>query len=180
MKKTKLIFLIITLFQVSGYSQTDSIEIKWHVLSLFPTKATKVNGFCFAASHNKPRIINGLNIEFPGARFTEYWVYKLSGEIYPERFSTVNGVTITFNPIYNKVNGLGIFVFIPEIYEFNGVGIGGFNGVAEMKGLQFGIFNTAIDGKMVQIGLINRIDSNPKPFQTLPIINMRFRKDKQG
>lgn len=179
MKQTTIIFLILILSQGLSYSQSDSVEIKRHVLSFFPTKATEVNGFCFTLSHNKPRTINGLNIEFPGARFTEYWVYMLSREIYPERFSTVNGVTITFNPIYKKVNGLGIFVFIPEIYEFNGLGIGGFNSVAEMRGLQIGIFNSAIDGKFVQIGLINEIDSNPKPFRTLPIINMRFRKDIQ-
>ena len=88
-------------------------------------------------------------------------------------------MTITFNPIYNKVNGLGIILFVSEIYEFNGVVIGAFNGVKEMKGLQIGLFNSASDGKVVQIGLMNRIESNPKPFKELPLINMRLKKTKQ-
>lgn len=179
MKQIRLVFLILILFQASAFSQTDSVEINRNVVSLFPTKATKINGFCFSLSHNKPRTINGLNIEFPGARFTEYWVYMLSRNIYPERFSTINGMTITFNPIYNKVNGLGIILFVSEIYEFNGVVIGAFNGIKEMKGLQIGLFNSANDGKLVQIGFLNRIDSNPKPFKELPLINMRFKKTKQ-
>jgi hypothetical protein len=104
MKKTGLILLIAILFQISSFSQTDTVRINRHVISLFPTKAIKINGFCFALSHNKPRTINGINVEIPGARFTEYWIYMLSRDIYPERFSSVNGLTITFNPIYNKVN----------------------------------------------------------------------------
>jgi hypothetical protein len=59
------------------------------------------------------------------------------------------------------------------------VGIGAFNGAEKMKGLQIGLFNSAIHGKLVQIGFINTIASNPKPFKTLPLINMRFNNDKQ-
>jgi hypothetical protein len=147
-----------------------------NVLGLFPTKATQVNGFCFTFSHNKKRTINGLNIEFPGGRFTEYFIKFLSEEFYPERFASVNGVTISFNPIYKKVNGVGIFAFIAQVYEFNGLAIGPFNVVDEMKGLQLGLFNRAVDGRCVQIGLINTIDSNPRWLRHLPIVNMRFRR----
>ena len=155
----------------------DSVkEIVRNGICLFPTKATQVNGFCLTASHNKRRIINGLNIEFPGARFTEYFIFLLRRKIYPERFSTVNGLTISFNPIYQKVNGVGIFAFVTEIYKFNGVIIGPLNGVQEMHGLQLGLFNGASDGRFIQIGLLNTISSNPKWLRTLPIINMKFKK----
>jgi hypothetical protein len=147
-----------------------------NIICFFPTKATKVNGFCFTFSHDKKRIINGLNIEFPGARFTEYFIRRLSREIYPDRFATVNGLTISFNPIYDKINGVGIFAFVTEIYEFNGVIIGPFNGVKEMHGLQLGLFNGAKDGRLVQIGLLNTIQSNPKLLRTLPLINFRLKK----
>ncbi len=157
---------------------SDSIQVRRNVVSFFPTKATKVNGFCFALSHNKPRIINGLNLEFPGARFTEYFIYMLSRDIYPERFATINGLTVCFNPIYNKVNGVGIFVFVPEIKEFNGLEIGAFTDAEEMHGLQLGLFNHASDGRLVQIGFLNTISSNPKLFRTLPLFNCRFRKRK--
>lgn len=150
-----------------------------NIISLFPTKATKINGFCFTLSHNKPRIINGLNIEFPGSRFTEYIIYRLSRDIYPGRFSTVNGLTISFNPIYEKVNGVGIFAFVTEIYEFNGLIIGPFNGVKEMNGLQLGLFNRAASGKLIQIGLLNTISSNPKWLRTLPLLNMHFKKSRK-
>lgn len=153
---------------------TDTAEIVRNIISIAPYKATEVNGLCLAFSHNKPRTINGLNVEFPGARFTEYFVYMLSRDIYPERFGTINGVTITFNPIYQKVNGLAIIIFMPEIYEFNGVSIGGFNAAKEMNGVQIGIINGASDGRLIQIGLMNTISSNPKPFKTLPLLNLRL------
>ena len=177
--KTTILYLtfLIACFPVFGQSENQDVDtnkITRNVISLFPTKASKVNGFCLTLSHNKPRTINGLNIEFPGARFTEYFIYRLSRRIEPDRFSTINGVTITFNPIYKKVNGLGIFLFIPEIYEFNGLAIGGFNGVKEMKGVQLGIFNHAYDGRFLQFGVLNTIESNPKFFRTLPIFNCRF------
>ncbi len=177
-----LIFLV-SLFTTFGQDKTQDTntnQITRNVISLFPTKATKINGFCFALSHNKPRTINGLNIEFPAARFTEYIVYRLSRKIYPERFSTINGVTIAFSPIYRKVNGLGIFIFMPEIYEFNGLAIGGFNNVKEMHGVQIGVFNQAYDGRFIQFGLLNTISSNPKLLRTLPIFNCRFRKKTEA
>jgi len=154
----------------------NSSSVVRNGISLFPSKATKINGMCLALSHNKPRIINGLNIEIPGARFTEYMIYMMSKDIYPERFSTINGITISFNPIYHKVNGVGIFGFITEIYEFNGLIIGTLNGVQEMKGVQLGLFNNATGGRFIQLGFINTIDSNPKLFRTLPLFNCRFRK----
>ena len=177
-----LIFLVSCL-AASGQDKsqnTDTINITRNIISLFPTKATKINGFCLALSHNKPRTINGLNIEFPGARFTEYFVYSHLRRIKPERFSTINGVTITFNPIYKKVNGLGIFLFIPEIYEFNGLSIGAFNGVKEMNGVQIGMFNYGHDGRFIQFGFLNTIDSNPKIFKTLPLFNCHFRKTEEA
>lgn len=177
-----LTFLVscFTAFGQDNNQDTDTTKITRNVISLFPTKATEVNGLCLALSHNNPRTINGLNIEFPGARFTEYFVYMLSRRIEPERFSTINGMTITFNPIYKKVNGLGIFLFIPEIYEFNGLAIGGFNGVEEMNGVQIGVFNSAYDGRFIQLGLLNTIESNPKLFRTLPLFNCRFRKSTEA
>lgn len=178
--KTLVITLafLFTVLAASGQENSqvsDTSRITRNVIALFPTRATKVNGLCFTFSHNKPRVINGVNIEFPGARFTEYFIYRLSRKIDPEKFSTVNGVTITLNPIYKKVNGLGIFIFIPEIYEFNGVAIGGFNGVKEMKGLQIGCFNHASNGRFIQLGLLNTIDSNPRLLRTLPLFNCHFR-----
>lgn len=155
---------------------SDTIKVVRNIISVFPSKATKVNGFCFTLSHNKRRKINGLNIEFPGARFTEYFIFGLRGDIYPERFATVNGLTISFNPIYQKVSGVGIFAFVPEIYEFHGLIIGPFNSVKEMHGVQLGLFNNVSDGRLVQIGVINTIASNPKGLRTLPIINFRFKK----
>lgn len=182
--KTKILLFIFFVSSFTAFGQdkiqnTDTNKITRNVISLFPAKATKVNGFCLALSHNKPRTINGLNIEFLGARFTEYFVYMLSRRIEPDRFSTINGVTITFNPIYKKVNGLGIFLFIPEIYKFNGLAIGGFNGVKEMNGIQVGVFNNAYDGRFIQLGLLNTIGSNPKFLRTLPIFNCRFRKNTE-
>ena len=168
------------LFNQARAQNADKKEVTRNVISLFPTKATKINGLCLALSHNKPRTINGLNIEFPGARFTEYFIYMMSRNIEPDSFSTINGVTITFNPIYKEVNGLGIFLFIPEIYEFNGLAIGSFNGVKEMNGLQIGVFNSAYDGRFVQLGVLNTISSNPKLFRTLPLFNCRFRKKVKG
>lgn len=181
MKIIVLFFVAIILFSFQGFGQDNYIpkepdQVKRNVISLFPTKATEINGFCLALSHCEPRTVNGLNIEFPGARFTEYYVNRLSRRIYPERFSNINGVTITFNPIYNKVNGVGIFVFIPEINEFNGVAIGGFNAVKEMNGVQIGFFNGAHDGRFIQLGFMNMISSNPKLFRTLPLFNCRFKK----
>lgn len=179
--KTTLFLLIFLVSCVSAFGQdniqnTDTNKITRYGISLFPTKATKVNGFCLALSHNKPRTINGLNIEFPGARLTEYFFYRLSRRIEPKRFSTINGVTITFNPIYNKVNGLGIFIFNPEINEFNGLAIGASNGAKEMNGVQIGVFNYAIDGRFIQLGLLNTIQSNPKLLRTVPFFNCRLRK----
>jgi hypothetical protein len=176
-----ILTLLITVFcSLKVYSQdhetTDTAKVVRNIISVFPSKATKINGFCFALSHNKRRTINGLNIEFPGARFTEYFIYGLRRDIYPERFATMNGLTISFNPIYEKVNGVGIFAFVPEIYEFNGLIIGPFNSVKEMHGLQLGLFNNVTDGRLVQIGIINTIASNPKGLRTLPIINFRFKK----
>jgi hypothetical protein len=175
--KTGFLTLCLTIAAFSfvrAQEKDHRTEVVRNILSIGPSKATKVNGLCLTFSHSKARTINGLNIEFPGARFTEYFVYMLSRDIYPERFSTINGVTITFNPIYNKVNGLAIIIFMPEIYEFNGVSIGGFNAVKEMNGVQIGFINGASDGRLVQIGLMNTISSNPKPFKTLPLFNFRF------
>jgi hypothetical protein len=172
-----------SLISIDKYDEAGQLIIPEKIVRnsvcLFPTKATRINGFCFTFSHNKKRTINGLNIELPGARFTEYFISGLSRKIYPDRFSTVNGLTVSFNPIYQKVNGVGIFAFVTEIYEFNGLIIGPFNGVKEMRGLQLGLFNGVGDGRLVQIGLFNTISSNPKGLRTLPIINFRFKKKLQ-
>lgn len=175
--------LLALLFTCSGFAQNDSDTeedgseiIRRYALCLFPTNATRVHGLCVALSHNQKRLINGVNIDFPGARFTEYIIFGLSRDIYPERFATVNGLTVSFNPIYNKVNGVGIFAFMTEIYTFNGFMLGTFNRVQDMKGVQLGLFNTATDGRFIQIGIFNTIASNPRGLRTLPGINMRFKK----
>lgn len=161
----------------SEQQETSGAEvIRRYGLCVFPTQATRINGLCLAFSHNRPRKINGINIDFPGARFTEYVIRMMSRDIYPERFATINGLTISFNPIYNKVNGLGIFLFTTEIYTFNGVNIGTFNRVKEMQGLQIGLTNDATDGRLVQVGLLNTISSNPYGLRTLPLLNLRFKK----
>lgn len=85
----------------------------------------------------------------------------LSRKIYPERFVKVNGLTFSFNPIYNEVNGVGIFPFFTEIYTFNGLVIAGFNGVETMHDVQIWFINTMVKGKGSQIGLFNTIMSNP-------------------
>src|SRR5687767_9095658 len=77
-----LLLISLSTFGQDTIPVTDS-DVTRNVLSIFPTKATKINGFCLAFSHNKPRKINGLNIEFPGARFTEYFIFFLSRRIYP-------------------------------------------------------------------------------------------------
>jgi hypothetical protein len=158
------------------YEASGAEVIRRYGISVFPTSATRVNGLCLAFSHNKPRKINGFNIDLPGSRFVEYVIYMLSEDIYPERFASINGVTISINPIYNKVNGLGVFLFTTEIYKFNGLMIGTLNVVKEMKGLQIGFTNDAADGRLVQIGVFNTIASNPRGLRSLPIINMRFKK----
>jgi hypothetical protein len=179
---TSLLFVFVVTF--SGFAQdadSDTDEegaeiIRRYALCVFPTNATHVNGLCVALSHNHKRLINGVNIDFPGARFTEYLIFRMSRDIYPERFASINGLTISFNPIYNKVNGVGIFAFTTEIYTFNGLMIGTLNGVKEMNGLQLGLFNTAADGRFIQIGLLNTISGNPRGLRTFPGINMRFKK----
>ncbi|MES2560425.1 MAG: hypothetical protein V4590_11825 [Bacteroidota bacterium] len=182
--KIILTFLISFTLTYSLVAQTTSEEqessgaevIRRYGLCVFPTRATRINGLCLAFSHNKPRKINGVNIDFPGARFTEYMIYMMSRDIYADRFASVNGLTVSFNPIYNKVNGLGIFIFITEIYTFNGVIIGTLNRVKDMQGVQIGFTNDATDGRLVQFGILNTIASNPYGLRTLPILNLRFKK----
>lgn len=178
---TSLLFVFAVSFSGFAQSNTDTEEdgseiIRRYALCLFPTNATRVNGLCVAFSHNQRRLINGVNIDFPGARFTEYVIFGLSEEIYPERFATVNGLAVSFNPIYNKVNGVGVFAFITEIYTFNGLMIGTLNSVRDMQGLQIGLTNTSADGRFIQLGILNTIGANPKWLRTLPGINMRFKK----
>lgn len=68
---------------------------------------------------------------------------------------------------------------MPKIYALSGVIVGSFNNVKEMNGLQLGFMNTAVDGKLIQVGLLNTIQSNPRPFRNMSLINWRFKKSRK-
>jgi hypothetical protein len=103
----------------------------------------------------------------------------------------INGVSLSFLEGSDRyvVNGLQVSVLFHNMYKlhgfsatigasfyssFNGLMISGlFNNTKYGKGLQIGLINRSYNLTGLQIGLWNRIGN-----RSLPIINMRFKKQK--
>lgn len=77
-----------------------------------------------------------------------------------------------------RITGVSIalgMIKIEEGGEYTGFAASAYNNIRGFQqGVSIGIVNRAEDLKGVQIGILNVVDSNPPPFNILPLINAKF------
>lgn len=87
------------------------------------------------------------------------------------------GTSLLAQRIDESANGLFISGLMFTSDNLNGLSFSTINMNKKTNGILIGIYNLSEQHNGIQIGLINKINENPIPFRTLPLLNINFSKD---
>ncbi len=116
-------------------------------------------------------LVGGLNMCESISGFSLTGLYSLASQ------HNGIGTCLIAQRIDESANGLFISGLMFTSDSLNGLSLSSININKRTNGILFGVYNHSEQLNGIQFGLMNKINENPIPFRTLPLLNFNFSKD---